>query len=69
MAQLLSISEYAEHRKKRGLGGCSRVAIYKAIKAGRIVVTSDGLIDPEQADKMWATRTQMRMPGISTKGY
>lgn len=47
---LLSQSAYAKHR------GCTRGAVQKAIKSGRIK-TVDGKIDPEQADKDWRANT------------
>ena len=57
MAQvtLMTQSEYAKHR------GVSHVAVYKAIKAGRIS-TIDGKIDPAVADIQWERNTRARMP-------
>lgn len=50
MAELMTQSGYARHR------GVSQPAVNKAIKAGRIK-TINGKIDPEQADKDWASNT------------
>lgn len=47
----LTISAYARHR------GCSRQAVYQALKAGRIRRTESGKIDPDEADRMWAENT------------
>jgi hypothetical protein len=47
MAQLLSRRAYAVARN------FTEGAVRKAIKAGKIVLTEDGLIDPRQADKSW----------------
>ncbi len=43
----LSIRGYAEHR------GCSRNAVHKALKEGRITREADGKIDPVKADAAW----------------
>ena len=48
----LSKAEYARHR------GCSRAAVTKAIKSGRISVEPDGSIDPEKADREWQANTK-----------
>lgn len=45
------MAAYAAHR------GCSRQAVHKAVKAGRISTLDDGTIDPVQADREWAART------------
>jgi hypothetical protein len=47
----LSIRGYAEHR------GCSKSAVSKALKEGRITREKDGTIDPEKADKQWAANS------------
>ena len=52
----VSQAGYARHR------GCSRRAVQKAIRDGRIKVGRDGLIDVEAADKSWAARTDAAMP-------
>ncbi len=51
--KLLSLAEYARHR------GCSRTAVSKAVKEGRISLT-DGQIDPVAADATWQARTRPR---------
>lgn len=43
----MSIREYARQR------GVSQVAIHKAVKAGKIPLTENGLIDPVAADTAW----------------
>ena len=50
----LSVSAYANHR------GCSRQAVYKAIRAGQIVQADDGTIDPYLADKAWPQRVAVK---------
>ena len=52
----LSVRAYARHR------GVSHVAVLKALRSGRIVVSADGTIDPAMADKTWQERTAARMP-------
>lgn len=47
----LSIRQYAVHR------GCSHTAVRKALAAGRITALEDGSIDPAQADREWAAKT------------
>lgn len=47
----LSRRAYARHR------GVAENAVRKAIAAGRITLEPDGTIDPEKADRDWATRT------------
>ncbi len=42
---------YAAHR------GVSHTAVQKAIASGRIALSADGKIDPEQADREWDART------------
>lgn len=53
----LTMQQYADHRKARGLTGQSKVAVWKAVKAGRIVQGADGLIDAAEADMMWSGNT------------
>lgn len=50
---LMNQTEYAAHR------GVSKVAVHKAVKAGRINVV-DGKIDPNEADRLWAERSIVR---------
>lgn len=51
---LMSQAEYARHR------GCSKVAVGKAVKAGRISLVN-GQIDPEVADIQWQRNTRSRV--------
>lgn len=51
---LMSQAEYARHR------GCSKVAVGKAVKAGRISLVN-GLIDATVADIQWKANTRARM--------
>lgn len=53
MASAVSRRAYANSR------GVSETAIRKAIRAGRIVPTADGLIDPGQADRNWWRYSQV----------
>lgn len=53
----LSRRAYAAHRKAQGLIGGTDTAVRKALAAGRIVLEQDGTIDPERADRMWASGT------------
>lgn len=36
------------------------MAVQKAIRSGRIVLSADGTVDPEQADVMWSANTSER---------
>ena len=47
----LSIAAYARHR------GCSRQAVYLALRAGRILRTESRKIDPVAADRAWLENT------------
>lgn len=49
--KLLSIRAYADQR------GVSDMAVRKAIKAGRIGVTEDGMINKQYADRQWDANT------------
>lgn len=59
----LSLRDYAEHRKARGLVGQSNVAVWKAIRNGRLTppairrVGKNWAIDPAVADLQWAENT------------
>ncbi len=53
----LSLRAYAAHRRSRGLKGHTLRAVQKALETDRIEKNSDGGIDPEVADQMWAERT------------
>lgn len=51
---LMTQAEYARHR------GCSRVAVGKAVKSGRISLVN-GLIDPVVADMQWQANSRARV--------
>jgi phage terminase Nu1 subunit (DNA packaging protein) len=53
----VSIRAYARHRAEQGLPGTSHKAVQKAVAAGRIRLTADGQVDVEEADRLWAART------------
>lgn len=58
--QPVSVTEYAESRRSRGLPGGSRNAVELAIQDGRIkLIAKDPirLIDPDVADKQWEENT------------
>lgn len=55
MSELFTQAEYAAHRR------CSRAAVNKAIKAGRIALTDDGRIDPAVADAAWLRNSRARV--------
>src|SRR5688572_17372252 len=56
----VSIRKYAQHR------GLSHTAVEKAIKQGRIQLTSDRKIDTEQADRDWQRNTSpMNAPHVT----
>ena len=65
----LSIRQYAQHR------GVSHAAVQKAIRQGRIQLTSEGKVDMEQADRDWTRNTGPSTPtgrspvepGLSTR--
>ena len=58
----LSIRGYARHR------GINHNAVRKAIAAGRITTEPDGRIDPEKADREWASNTDpTRTPNTAPK--
>ena len=64
MPEHLTQADYARHRK------CSRAAITKAIRAGRIALTADGRVDVAAADAAWLKNTRARIatgPGRSTQ--
>ena len=62
---LMTISDYAEYRKAKGLSGGTRQAVHKAIRDKRIVTEPCGKIDSNKADKMWIERTMLKMPPIN----
>jgi len=60
---LLTITEYAKHRKTRNLPGQSYQAVSNALQAGRIPYHQVGkskLIDPGKADQAWDMFTDTR---------
>lgn len=60
MPKLLSIREYADHRKARGMAGGTRQGVERAIAAKRILLI-DGKIDPDVADIQWEKNTRRRV--------
>jgi len=54
----MNLSQYARHRKARGLPGQTRQAVKRAVESGRIDLEPDGTIDPDKADRAWAERTK-----------
>jgi hypothetical protein len=58
----LTIRGYARHR------GVSHTAVRKAIASGRITPSQGGGIDPKQADREWATSTDLSKPRNSISG-
>ena len=63
----LTIVQYAEHRKARGLPGGSPWAVKKALRDKRISKNEHGKIDPESADQQWDQNTnpaQVRDPAV-----
>lgn len=72
---LLTLQEYAEHRRERELPGGTIQAVHDAVQRGRItapVVAHPRLgrkvymVDPELADREWAENT--RPPASATEG-
>lgn len=53
--KLMNPSEYARHR------GCTRQAVGRALREGRISTTPEGLIDPVAADAQWAAHSRPRV--------
>jgi hypothetical protein len=53
-SELMGIREYARHR------GCSAAGVLKAVRSHRIELSSEGKIDPVQADKDWRANTGPR---------
>jgi hypothetical protein len=58
----LTRAAYARHR------GCSKEAVGKAIRQGRIPVGSGGRIDPVAADVAWDRNTSPRPPAARAPG-
>ena len=60
LERLMGLSEYAKHRKARGLPGGSLQAVLNACNDGRISFVKAGknrMVDPDKADAQWATNT------------
>jgi hypothetical protein len=57
MARRLSLRGYAAHRRRLGLPGGTLHAVQTAREYGRIHVGRDGLVDPVEADRLWAETT------------
>ena len=57
MSKGLSIRAYAEHRKQKGLSGCSPWSVKKALRDGRITRNEHGKIEPGIADREWEQNT------------
>jgi hypothetical protein len=55
--KLLTVAEYAAHRRAKGLPGATKPSVYKAIATGRIAHVSD-----EQARAFRAERDQDARP-------
>lgn len=70
---LLSLAGYAAHRKANGLRGQSHVAVWQAIKTGRIVepaARKEGkrwLINAALADRQWAANTRSTDPVLASE--
>ena len=59
---MMTQAEYARYR------GVSRQAVSKAVRAGRIVLSEEGRIDPEAADASWRRNTDPSKPSNSVAG-
>ena len=55
--ELGGLRAYSRHREARNLPGQTLQAVQEAISSGRIVRASDGQIDFQMADMMWAANT------------
>lgn len=64
----LNVTDYAAHRRAKGLAGCSRKSVYAAIKRGWVKRDEDNFIDADKADKAWASRSRPRADGQSGGG-
>lgn len=60
---LISIPEYAKSR------GITKVAVYKAIKEGRITTTSGNKVNPDIADKEWSDNSNPDRVAIQGQAY
>jgi len=67
--RLVTQADYARHRAAKGLPGCTREAVRKAVEAGRIsTMGADKLIDPAVADIQWAQNSRGRMASVRPGG-
>ena len=60
LKDLMKLSEYARHRKARGLPGGTTQSVLNAVNAGRIptvTVGKDKLVNPIAADRAWLMNT------------
>lgn len=55
--KMMTIAQYAEHRKRTGQSATTRQAVYNAVKAGRITLI-DGKIDSRLADESMRASAQ-----------
>lgn len=66
LKDLMNLSEYARHRKARGLSGGSTQAVLNAVNAGRIpfvMVGKNRMVNPIAADNAWSLNTDTtRLP-------
>ena len=58
--KLMTPAEYARHRD------CSRQAVGRALREGRITADANGMIDPIVADVQWQTNTRPRIKASAT---
>ena len=65
----LSLQEYAERRRSKGLPGGTRQAVAKAVHVGRITATPGGMIDARVADRDWTRRTRPSVSRSTTSDY
>ena len=61
----LTVTDYAAHRRSKGLAGCSRKSVYAALKRGWIVRDAFHRIDAARADRTWASMSRPRIDGQS----
>ena len=61
----LNVTDYAKRRRRLGLPGSSRTAVYKAIKKGWIQQDRSGRIDADAADAAWSAMSRPRSDGQS----
>lgn len=66
LKDLMNLSEYARHRKARGLSGGSAQAVLNAVNGGRIpyvLVGKNKMVNPTAADHAWELNTDItRLP-------